>query len=282
MRIIKSTNGGVIVVEDNHDVMHDNNSSDLALSTSLNDLDFANLNIDDQSIEVKAPPDIIVVDNNDDFIDDKDGIPCDLAYLSYEVLANDDDDDEMSAAVARSHGGDGGGDNLSHPAPCPIGTSCRCVGGRKATKRGKGGGRDGGRTGLSITIKERCFMSDKTLRGKVTLSESSSWSSRCTTLPGTPSRSPRGRISWDDSWSQNFDLAPYMRSKLWSDIEKGIKQHFSKVNTDNKSYLKRTYWSVKPGETRDVENIVSRAPPNVRQSQWDKQIDFWLDPKHAA
>ncbi|GJX56027.1 hypothetical protein Tco_0285924, partial [Tanacetum coccineum] len=83
------------------------------------------------------------------------------------------------------------------------------------------------------------------------------WSSRCTTLPGTPSRSPIGRTSWDGSWSQNFDVAPQMRSKLWSNIEKGIKQHFTKVYADNKSYLKRTYWSVKPGKMRDVESIRS-------------------------
>ncbi|GJZ73573.1 hypothetical protein Tco_0637719 [Tanacetum coccineum] len=44
---------------------------------------------------------------------------------------------------------------------------------------------------------------------------------------------------------QNFDLVPHMRSKLWSDIKKGIEQHFAK-------------------------------------SHWDKQIEFWLNPKHAA
>ncbi|GKC66720.1 hypothetical protein Tco_1099318 [Tanacetum coccineum] len=50
---------------------------------------------------------------------------------------------------------------------------------------------------------------------------------------------------------QNFDLAPHMRSRLWIDIDKGIEQHFAKVYTDNKSYIKCTYWSVKHGETRD-------------------------------
>ncbi|GJW30500.1 hypothetical protein Tco_0047375 [Tanacetum coccineum] len=89
------------------------------------------------------------------------------------------------------------------------------------------------------------------------LVRNSSGSSRCTTLPGAPSRSPIGRTSWDGSWSQNFDLAPQMRSKLRSNIEKGIKQHFAKVYADNKSYLKRTYWSVKPGKMRDVESIRS-------------------------
>ncbi|GJZ33913.1 hypothetical protein Tco_1196381 [Tanacetum coccineum] len=117
-------------------------------------------------------------------------------------------------------------------------------------------------------------MSGKTLRGEVTLSASSLGSSRCTTLFGTPSRSPRD-TSWDGSWPQHFDLASNMRSKLWTNIEAGIEQHFAKVYADNKSYLKRSHLSVKPGETRDVECITG-------PTQWDRQIDFWLDPKHAV
>ncbi|GJS37882.1 hypothetical protein Tco_0536264 [Tanacetum coccineum] len=50
----------------------------------------------------------------------------------------------MSAAVERGHNGDGGGDDPSRPPPRPIGTSCRGVGGRKATR---GGGIDGGSNG---------------------------------------------------------------------------------------------------------------------------------------
>ncbi|GJU36943.1 hypothetical protein Tco_1185297 [Tanacetum coccineum] len=48
--------------EDDPDVIHFDNSSDLALSTSLNDLDFATMHIDGQSTDVDAPPDIIDVD----------------------------------------------------------------------------------------------------------------------------------------------------------------------------------------------------------------------------
>ncbi|GJY45300.1 hypothetical protein Tco_0434363 [Tanacetum coccineum] len=82
-------------------------------------MDFVTLNIDGQSTNVEAPPDIIDVDDDDDFIDDKDGIPHDLAYSNDEVLANDDDDvaaTVMSAAVARGHGGDGDGDDPSSPS----------------------------------------------------------------------------------------------------------------------------------------------------------------------
>ncbi|GJY08361.1 putative reverse transcriptase domain-containing protein [Tanacetum coccineum] len=85
---------GVIVLEDDHDVIHDNNSYDLALSTSLGDLDFTTLNIDGQSTNVEAPPDIFNVDEDDNFIDDEDGVPHDLVYSDDEVLANDDDDDD--------------------------------------------------------------------------------------------------------------------------------------------------------------------------------------------
>nr|GFA53215.1 hypothetical protein [Tanacetum cinerariifolium] len=56
----KFFDGGVIVVEDNPDIIHFDNSSDLSLSTSLNDLDNATLHIDGQSTEVYVPPDIII------------------------------------------------------------------------------------------------------------------------------------------------------------------------------------------------------------------------------
>ncbi|GKF02153.1 hypothetical protein Tco_0029076, partial [Tanacetum coccineum] len=80
-------NRSVIMVEDDHDVIHDNNSSDLTLSTSLNDLDFVTLNIDGQSTKVVAPQDIIVIYDNDDFINDEDDVHHDLADFDDEVLA---------------------------------------------------------------------------------------------------------------------------------------------------------------------------------------------------
>ncbi|GKA31390.1 hypothetical protein Tco_0717695 [Tanacetum coccineum] len=74
------------------DVIHDNNSSNLILSASLNDLDLSTLNINGQSTKVDAPPYIINVDDDDDFIDDEDDVPHDLANSDDEVLANADDD----------------------------------------------------------------------------------------------------------------------------------------------------------------------------------------------
>ncbi|GJR07563.1 hypothetical protein Tco_0790215 [Tanacetum coccineum] len=84
---------GVIVVEDDPDIIHFDNSSDLLLSTSLNYLDNATLHIDGQSTKVDAPPDIIdVVDEDDDIIDDEDTLPYDLANTDDEDLINVDDD----------------------------------------------------------------------------------------------------------------------------------------------------------------------------------------------
>nr|GFC03807.1 hypothetical protein [Tanacetum cinerariifolium] len=72
---------GVIVVEDDPDIIHFDNSSDLPLSTILNDLDNTTLHIDGQSMEVDIPPDIIidVVDEDNDITDDEDALPHDLA-----------------------------------------------------------------------------------------------------------------------------------------------------------------------------------------------------------
>nr|GFA73906.1 hypothetical protein [Tanacetum cinerariifolium] len=65
---------GEMYYEDDPDIIHFDNSSDLPLSTSLNDLDNATLHIDGQSTEVDVPPNIIidVVDEDDDITDDED------------------------------------------------------------------------------------------------------------------------------------------------------------------------------------------------------------------
>nr|GFA53005.1 hypothetical protein [Tanacetum cinerariifolium] len=75
----KFSDGGVIVVEDDPDIIYFDNSSDLLLSTSLNDLDNATLHIDGQSTKVDVSPDIIDVVDEDDITDDEDAIPHDLA-----------------------------------------------------------------------------------------------------------------------------------------------------------------------------------------------------------
>ncbi|GKE99393.1 hypothetical protein Tco_0022744, partial [Tanacetum coccineum] len=133
----KFSNRGVIMVEDDYDVIHFDNSPDLTLSTSLVDLEFATLNIDGQSMDVDAPSDIIDVDEDDDLIDDEDALPHDLAYFDDEDLANDDV--AMSANVAWGHGGDGGGDD--RPPPGQIPTGCRGKGTQKPNRGGRKAGR---------------------------------------------------------------------------------------------------------------------------------------------
>ncbi|GKF21732.1 hypothetical protein Tco_0070370 [Tanacetum coccineum] len=96
----KFSNGGVIVVEEDPDVIHFDNSSDLPLSTSLNDLNNATLHIDGQSTEVDAPPDIIDLDEDDDIIDDEDALPHDLANSDDEDLVNVEDDDGVEVVYS--------------------------------------------------------------------------------------------------------------------------------------------------------------------------------------
>nr|GEV75527.1 hypothetical protein CTI12_AA475860 [Tanacetum cinerariifolium] len=121
----KFSDRGVIMVEEDPDVIHFDNSSNILLSTSFNDLDNATLHIDGQSTEVDALQDIIDLDEDDDIIDDEDALPYDLAYSNDEDLVNVDDDDgvDMSADVARDHDSDDGGDDRlpTHHIP----TSCR-------------------------------------------------------------------------------------------------------------------------------------------------------------
>ncbi|GJR19175.1 RNA-directed DNA polymerase, eukaryota [Tanacetum coccineum] len=92
----KFSNRGVIVVEDDPDIIHIDNSSYLA----LNDLEIAALHIDGQSIDVDAPPDIIDVDEDDDIIDDKDVLPYDLADSDDEDLVNVDDGDGVAVVYS--------------------------------------------------------------------------------------------------------------------------------------------------------------------------------------
>ncbi|GKE19951.1 hypothetical protein Tco_1431463 [Tanacetum coccineum] len=144
----KFFDGGVIVVEEDPDVIHFDNSSDLQLSTSLNDLDNATLHIDGQSTKVDAPPDIIDLDEDDDVIDDEDALPYDLADSDNENLVNVDDDDGldvMSADVARGHDGDGSGDDRPPTHHIPTGYGGCFVNRGKGTRKPNLGGRKTGR-----------------------------------------------------------------------------------------------------------------------------------------
>ncbi|GJT04862.1 reverse transcriptase domain-containing protein [Tanacetum coccineum] len=96
----KFSNEGVIMVEDDPDIILVDKSSDLALTTSLNDLEIAALHIDGQSIDVDTPPDIIEVDEDDDVIDDEGVLPHDLADSDDEDLVSIDDDDGVGVVYS--------------------------------------------------------------------------------------------------------------------------------------------------------------------------------------
>nr|GEY86751.1 hypothetical protein [Tanacetum cinerariifolium] len=258
----KFSNGGVIVVEDDPDVIHVDNSSDLALSTSLNDLEIAALHIGGQSIDVDAPPDIIdVVDEDDDIIDEEDPIPHDLA---------DSDDEEfvklyinngvnMSADVARGHGGDGGGDD------------------RKGTRKPNLGGK---RAGRLHTLQETRNLGLKAITnksGRVPI-----WfevDDRETLMPLGDHAAHWANYLGDlvrelplhyRSWRQmpperkagvvakietQFDLRPHMESDRWPQINAGIQQHLQKIYNGKKAALKERYWVPEEDGSYDLERI---------------------------
>nr|GEW41993.1 hypothetical protein [Tanacetum cinerariifolium] len=206
-------------IKDDHDVIHFDNSSDLSLSTSLNDLDFATLNIDGQSMDVDAPPDIIDVDEYDDFIDDEEILPYDLENFDDEVLASDDDDDDDDLKIQLT-------------SAASIGATTR-VG----------------------------FISN--------------------------SRILHYFIDEDDDFIDDeeilpHDLANFDEEVLANDDDDDVAVVYSNVSRYSTCHGGDSGSDAEPDGTRDVEGIRSRPPPNIKQLNWDKQIDYWLDAKNAT
>ncbi|GJT88705.1 reverse transcriptase domain-containing protein [Tanacetum coccineum] len=304
----KFLNGGVIVVEDDPDVIHVDNSSDLALSTSLNDLEIAALHIDGQSIDVDAPPDIIdVVDEDDDIIDEEDPIPHDLADSDDEDLVNLDIDDGvnvMSADVARGHGGDGGGDD--RPPSHHIPTGCGgCLGNRgKGTRKPNLGGR---RAGRQHTRQETRNLGLKAITDKSgPVSIRFEFGDRETLMPlgehaahwanylGELVRElPLHYPSWRQVPAEQkagvmarigtqFDMRPHMESDRWPLIYAAIQQHLQKIYNGKKAALKERHWIPDSDGTYDLERIRLSRPSHISEVNWDAQIAFWNDPKNRA
>ncbi|GKA57491.1 hypothetical protein Tco_0756679, partial [Tanacetum coccineum] len=304
----KFSNGGVIVVEDDPDVIHVDNSSDLALSTSLNDLEIAALHIDGQSIDVDAPPDIIdVVDEDDDIIDEEDPIPHDLADSDDEDLVNLDIDDGvnvMSADVARGHGGDGGGDD--RPPPYQVPTGCGgCLGNRgKGTRKPNLGGRRAGRPhtrqetrnlGLkAITDKSGPVPIRFEVNDRETLmplgDHAAHWANYLGELvrelplhyPSWRQMSPERKAGVVAKIGTQFDLRPHMESDRWPQIYAGIQQHLQKIYNGKKAALKERYWVPEEDGTYDLERLRRGRPSHISEVNWDAQLAFWNDPKNLA
>nr|GEX50651.1 zinc finger, CCHC-type [Tanacetum cinerariifolium] len=273
----KFFDGGVIVVEDDPDIIHFDNSSDLLLSTSLNDLDNATLHIDGQSTEVDAPPDIIdVVDEDDDIIDDEDALPHDLADSDDEDLINVDDDDgvnKMSADVPRSHGDDGGGEDRLPPHYVPTGKRKPNLG---CSAAGRLNTRDKTR---NLSLKEITDTKGPVpirfeVRDKKILMPLGEHATHLSSYIGEVIRGvPLYHPSWlkvpkerkaaliDDIGTQ-INLRPHMESPDWTEFHVGIQQHLQKTYNTNKAAFKAQHWVIDPTtETYNVEKI-RRARPS--------------------
>ncbi|GJV74391.1 hypothetical protein Tco_1505975 [Tanacetum coccineum] len=269
----KFSNEGVIVVKDDPDVIHFNNSYNLALSTSLNNLDFATLHIDGQSTDVDAPPDIIDVDEDEDIIDDEDALPHDLADSVDEDLVNvvdDDDDVAMSSDVARGHGGDGGGDDRppSHQARVPenpiwvAGKRAGCIPVR--------------RPGNTFTD----------LHGPVPIRFE--WNDRETLMPFGDHAAHwanylgelvKELLTYYPSWRQTqFDLKPHMKFERWPKIYTGIQQHLQKIYNGNKSALKAQHWVQNPDMMTGLNDVSHqrRRPANISVTM--RKLPFGMIP----
>ncbi|GJZ35386.1 retrotransposon protein, putative, ty3-gypsy subclass [Tanacetum coccineum] len=261
------------------DVIHFDNSSDLPLSTSLNDMDNATLHIDGQSTVVDVPLDIIDLDEDDDIIDDEDALPYDLVDSDDEDLINVDDDDGvdvMSADVARGHGGDGGGDD--RPPTHHIPTGCRgCFANRgKGTRKPNLGGRKAGR--LHTCQETHNLELKKITNDKGPVPIRFEWDNKKTMMPLGDHAShwsnylgelikemPLYYPSWQNVPAEQkaailtkirtqFDLKLHMQSQGWTD-NAGIQQHLKKLQ---------------------------RRPESITPADWDAQLAFWNDPRNQA
>nr|GEZ02870.1 F-box domain, leucine-rich repeat domain, L domain-like protein [Tanacetum cinerariifolium] len=233
--------------EDYPDIIHFENSSDLPLFTSLNDLHNATLYIDGQSTEVDAPPDIIdVVDEDDDIIDDEDALPHNLADFDDEDLINVDDDD-----VARSHDDNGGGEDR-----LPTTLYTHRLRGCFANQAGRLNTRH---KTLKLSLKE---ITDT--KGPISIRFE---------VREKQTLMPLGKHA--AHWSScigEFDLRPHMESLDWTKIHADIQQHLQKAYNTNKAAFKAHHWVIDPTTgTYNVKKIRRARPQDIMMDEWDKQ-----------
>ncbi|GJU91765.1 hypothetical protein Tco_1304188 [Tanacetum coccineum] len=274
----KFLDGGVIVVEEDPDVIHLDNSSDLPLST------------------------------NEYIIDDEDALPYDLADSDDEDLVNVDDDDGvnvMSADVARGHGGDGGGDD--RPPSHHIPTGCGgCFANRgKGTRKANLGGRKAGR--LHTRQETRNLGLKKITDDKGPVPIRFEWDDKKTMMPLGDHASHwsnylgeliREMPLYYPSWQKvpaerkaaimtkigtQFDLTPHMQSQRWADINAGIQQHLQKLYNTTR-LLSSSALGYKPEDRDyDVEYDQTWTWGPEEHYSWQTgmpSIAFWNDPRN--
>ncbi|GJX75950.1 hypothetical protein Tco_0322761 [Tanacetum coccineum] len=290
----KFFNRGVIVVENEPDIIHLDNSSDLPPSTSGNDLDnvtfYIDLHIDGESTEVDAPPDIIDVPGEDDDIsDDEDPLPHDLADSDVEDLINDDDGVEKMADVARAHGGDGGGEDPSRPPPTSFGCAGCFINRGKGKRKPNLGGVKAGRKTRERTRNQ--VLKDAVAANKGRPIEigfedradntvvpigpySTQWGNYFgEMIRGIPLYYPSG---------QKFDLRSHMESDAGHKFMAGHQLHWQKIYNGKKAALKERYWVPEEDGTYDLERLRRGRHSHISEVNWDAQLAFWNDPGNLA
>nr|GEV47884.1 hypothetical protein [Tanacetum cinerariifolium] len=294
----KFSDGGVIVVEEDHDVIHFENSFDLPLSTSLNDLDNATLHIDGQSTQVDALQDIIDLDEDNDIIDHEDALPYDFAYYDDDDIINVDDND---AYVARGHGGDG--DRDDRPPTHHIPTGCGgCFANRgKGTRKPNLGGRKTKRLHTSQETQNLEIKKITDDKGPASIwfewddkkalmplgDHASHWSNyvgeliREMTLyyPSWQKVSAERKAAIVTKIRTQFDLKPHMQSQRWTDINASIQQHLQKLFNTNQASLKAAHWVINPKTRTTKENTkcVSAAGEELTAAKHRLELMLFKD-----
>nr|GEY51251.1 hypothetical protein [Tanacetum cinerariifolium] len=281
--VLRNNMTQILTKEEDPDVIHFENSSDLPLSTSLNDLDNATLHIDGQSTKVDAPAYIIDLDEDNDIIDDEEALPHNLADSDDEDLINVDDDDgvDMSADVARGHGGGGGSDD--RPPTHHIPTGC------KGTRNPNLGRRKAGRLHSRQETRNLGLKKITNDKGPVLIrfewddkktlmplgDHASHWSNylgeliRETTLyyPSWQKVSAKRKATILTKIETQFDLTPHMKSQRWTNINAGIQHHLQNFYNTNKASLKAAHWVINPktgiDDVEDMESSATREYPSL-------------------
>nr|GEU82406.1 reverse transcriptase domain-containing protein [Tanacetum cinerariifolium] len=238
-----------VAKEEDHDVLHFDNSSDLLLSTSLNDLDNATLHINGQSTEVDAPPDIIDLDEDDDISDDEDVICHDLADSDDEDLVN------MSVDVARGHDGDDGGDD--RPPTHHIHTG---YGGCFANRAGR----------LHTHQETQNIGLKKITDDKGPILNQFEWDDKKTKMPLGDHAS-----HWSNYLGKLIREMP-LYYPSWKKVS--VKRKAAILTK-----IGAAHWVINPETgTYDVESIRQRRPENITLADWDAQLAFWNDLRNQA
>ncbi|GJQ98660.1 hypothetical protein Tco_0009799 [Tanacetum coccineum] len=253
-------NGGVIVVEDDPDVIHVDNSSDLALSTTVdmtgNGWPSA-LHIDGQSIDVDAPPDIIDVVDEDGMIllMRKDPIlmiadlmmktSCQGCCTGFHASSDGGDEDRPLHTTLPQESG-----QAVYPPEDPGTLELKSITDKSGPSHS---GFEFGDQKDPDVSREACRLIG----------------------PNLPWGARSGVIT-------QFDKRPHMESDRWPLIYAAIQQHLQKIYNGKKAALKERHWIPDLDGTYDLERIRLSHPSHISEVNWDAQIAFWNDPKNRA